>query len=198
LNGHGQEYVIPTAIHRFAKRFQVPGIFINLNWYYAIPESCRDKEHGGTFETTFIHADEAETSFSLALFPEMIKMEDAVDTTPGGYLPAGHVDKAGNLYGKPIPWYAHVGHGPIELAASPEGSVGRATLADAEKARPGVEALLDYMEGLVGDIMKRFPPGTLPPAEEMPQRFTKEELEALLKGPLKGGKRLYTVAWPAY
>jgi creatinine amidohydrolase len=32
LNGHGQEYVLPTAIHRFAKKFQVPGIFINLNW----------------------------------------------------------------------------------------------------------------------------------------------------------------------
>ena len=32
LNGHGQEYVIPTAIHRFTKKFQVPGIFVNLNW----------------------------------------------------------------------------------------------------------------------------------------------------------------------
>ena len=128
----------------------------------------------------------------------MIKMEDAVDTTPGGYLPDGHVDKAGNLYGKAIPWYAHVGLGPIEIAATPEGSVGKATLADAEKARPGVEALLDYMEGLVGDIMEKFPPGVLPPADEMTQRFTKEELEALLKGPLNGGKHIYTVAWPAY
>jgi len=125
LNGHGQEYVIPTAIHRFAKRFQVPGVFVNLNWYYAIPEHCRDKEHGGPFETPFIHADEAETSFSLALFPEMIKMEDAVDTEPKGYMPPGHIDKAGNLYGKPIPWYAQVGLGAIEIAATPEGSVGK-------------------------------------------------------------------------
>ena len=80
LNGHGQEYVIPTAIHRFAKRYQVPSILINLNWYYAIQPFIKDKAHGGPFETPFTHADEAETSYSLALFPEMIKMEDAVDT----------------------------------------------------------------------------------------------------------------------
>ena len=80
LNGHGQEYVIPTAIHRFGKRYQVPSILINLNWYYAIQPYVKDKAHGGPFDTPFVHADEAETSFSLALFPEMINMEDAVDT----------------------------------------------------------------------------------------------------------------------
>ena len=55
------------------------------------------------------------------------------------------------------------------------------------------------MEGLIRDIMKKFPPGKLPPLDKVSQRFTKKELEALLKGPLKkGGKHLYTVAWPAY
>ena len=67
-----------------------------------------------------------------------------------------------------------------------------------KKAKPGVEALFDYMEKLVHDIMKKFPPGKLPPLEKVSQRFTRKELEALLKGPLKGGKHLYTVAWPAY
>ena len=79
-----------------------------------------------------------------------------------------------------------------------KGCVGRATLATAEKARPGVEALLDYMEKLIHDIMKKFPAGKFPPLDKVSQRFTKKELEALLKGPLKGGKHLYTVAWPAY
>jgi creatinine amidohydrolase len=199
LNGHGQEYVIPTAIHRFTKRFQVPGVFVNLNWYYAIPQWVRDKEHGGPFETPFIHADEVETSFSLALFPEMIRMEDAVDTKPRGYLPPGHQDKAGNVYQLPIPWYAQAGLGPIELSATPEGCVGKATLAEGKKAIPGVEALLDYMEKLVGDIMKKWPAGKLPPVEEVTQRFTDKELKAYLKGPLKkGGKHIYCIAWPAY
>jgi creatinine amidohydrolase/Fe(II)-dependent formamide hydrolase-like protein len=199
LNGHGQEYVIPTAIHRFTKRFQVPGVFINLNWYYAIPTWIKDKEHGGPFETPFIHADEVETSYSLALFPEMIRMEDAVNTKPKGYLPTGHLDKAGNAYQLPIPWYAHAGLGPIEVLGTPEGCVGKAKLADGKKAIPGVEALLDYMEKLIGDIMKKWPAGKLPPAEEVTQRFTDEELKAYLKGPLKkGGKHIYCIAWPAY
>ena len=137
LNGHGQEYVIPTAMHRFAKRYQVPSILVNLNWYYAIQPFVKDKAHGGPFETPFVHADEAETSFSLGLFPEMIHMEDAIDTEGHGFLPGGHVDSAANAYQRAIPWYSHVGLGTIEIIGNPEGVVGKATLASADKARPG-------------------------------------------------------------
>jgi creatinine amidohydrolase len=198
LNGHGQEYVLPTAIHRFAKKYQVPGIFINLNWYYAIPQFMKDKAHGGPFETPFIHADETETSYSLALFPEMIHMEDAVDGDPRGFISPEHIDKAGNIYQRPIAWYGHAGCGAAEIIATPEGVVGKATLADGEKARAGLEAFFDYMESLIRDIMDRFPPGKLPPAELVTQKYSEKELEDLLKGPLKGGKHLYTVAWPAF
>ena len=196
LNGHGQEYVLPTAIHRFAKIYQVPSVLINLNWYYAIQPYIKDKEHGGPFETPFVHADEAETSYSLALFPEFINMEDAVDTEFHGFLPPGHVDSAANAYQRAIPWYAHTGLGTIEIIGNPEGVVGKAKLADVEKARPGVEALLDYLVKLHDDIMEKFPPGKLPDASLVTQRFTQEEVDELLKGPLNGGKHLYTVAWP--
>ncbi len=188
LNGHGQEFVIPIAIHKFAKIFQVPAIIINLNWYHAIQDKFKTKEEGGPYETPFIHADEAETSWSLALFPEFIHQEWATSTQPRGYLPEGHIDKAGNLLHRPIAWYGHVGGGPIEVKAYPEGVVGRADLADANKAREGLEALLDYMEKLVVDIMDRFPPWKLPPAEELSCR-PKEELEALLKKPFEPGWR---------
>ncbi len=195
LNGHGQEYVIPTAIHQFAKIYQVPGIFINLNWYHAVPQHLKTKEEGGPYETPFIHADEVETSWSLALFPEMFDMSKAVDTEPKGFLPEGHIDKAGNLLNRPIAWYGHVGGGPIEVSAYPEGVVGKATLADAEKAKEGVEALLDYMVTLHDDILSNFPPGVLPPIEQMTQR-PKEEIEPLLKGPLRGGRSIYTIQYP--
>lgn len=195
LNGHGQEYVIPTAIHQFAKTYQVPGIFINLNWYHAVPEHFKTKEEGGPYETPFIHADEVETSWALALLPEMIDMSKAVDTVPIGFLPEGHVDKAGNLLHRPIAWYGQVGCGPIEVSAYPEGVVGKATLGDVEKARKGVEALLDYMVKLHNDILSRFPPGVLPPIEQITQR-PKEEIETLLKGPLKGGRSIYTIQYP--
>jgi len=44
--------------------------------------------------------------------------------------------------------------------------------------------------------MERFPPGKLPPVNEMTQRSA-EEIEAVIKGPLaKGGRSIYTLAYP--
>ena len=80
--------------------------------------------------------------------------------------------------------------------SQPKGVVGKATLADEEKARPGVEALLDYLVKLHDDIMERFPPGVLPDVSLVTQRFTQEEVDEYQKGPLDGGKHLYTIAWP--
>jgi creatinine amidohydrolase/Fe(II)-dependent formamide hydrolase-like protein len=196
LNGHGQEYVIPSAIHEWAKIYQLPAVICNLNWYHAIPTHCMDKAHGGPFETPFIHADEAETSFSMTLFPEMIKKIDACeDNEVVGWMPDGHVDKAGNVYQKPIRWYGQVGFGPIELAAYPEGHVGCPSKGSFEKGKPGMEAFLDYLEKLVNDILKTFPPGKLPPIEGITQRDPKE-LEPYIKGPLNGGKSIYELRYP--
>ena len=90
LNGHAQDYVIPLAIHQFAKKYQVPVIIVNVNWWFVIPEHIRDKAHGGPFETPFVHADEVETSFSQALFPEMIDQKHAMATKPMKIFPEGH------------------------------------------------------------------------------------------------------------
>lgn len=199
LNGHGQEYVIPTAIHQFAKTYQVPGVFVNLNWYHAIPEHFKTKAEGGPYETHFIHADEVETSWSLVLFPEFMDMDVAVDTEPTSFMGdkmGRHVDKAGNLLHRPVAWYGQVGLGPIEIAAYKPGVVGKATLADPEKAKPGVVALLDYIEELVNDILERFPAGELPPIDQITER-PREEIEAAIKGPLvEGGRSIYSLVYP--
>jgi creatinine amidohydrolase len=196
LNGHGQDYVIPLAIHEFGKKYQVPALIVNVNWWFVIKEYIRDKAHGGPFDTPFIHADECETSFSLGLFPEMINMADAVDTAGQSLMPPGHIDGSGSAYNRPIPFWQHMGASAIEVIVTPEGVVGSATLADVEKAKPGLNAIMDYLEKLVGDIMEMYPAGKLPPTDRITQR-TQEEIEALLKGPLeKGGRHLYTVAYP--
>jgi len=196
LNGHGQDYAIPVAMHQFSKKYQVPALIINVNWWFIIKEHVRDKAHGGPFETPFIHGDECETSFSLGLFPEFIHMEDAVDTKPQGLMPPGHVDMSASAYNLPIPFWQHVGGTTIEVIATPEGVVGSATLAEMEKAKPGINAILDYLESLVNDIMERYPVGVLPPNDKLSMR-SEEELQALLKGPFEeGGKHLYTVAYP--
>jgi len=195
LNGHGQDYVIPLAIHQFAKKYQVPAIIVNVNWWFIIPEHIRDKAHGGPFETPFVHADECETSYSLALFPEMIDQKHAVATTPMKIFPDGHVDKSGDAYGLPISFWEQVGASAIEVISTPEGVVGDATLADAEKAKPGLIAIMDYLEKLINDIIAMYPPGKLPPLEAMSMRERKE-IEDVVKGPLKGGKHLYTLGYP--
>jgi creatinine amidohydrolase/Fe(II)-dependent formamide hydrolase-like protein len=196
FNGHGQDYAIPVALHQFAKKYQVPALLINVNWWFIIKEHIRDKAHGGPFETPFVHADECETSYSLALFPEMISMPDAVDTAGESLIPPGHIDGSGSAYNRPIPFWQHIGASAIEIVATPEGVVGSATLAEAKKAEGGLHAILDYLEKLITDILATYPPGKLPPAEKITQRSA-AEIEALLKGPLaKGGKHLYTVAYP--
>ncbi|MEW6406413.1 MAG: creatininase family protein, partial [Chloroflexota bacterium] len=69
------------------------------------------------------------------------------------------------------------------------------TKARAEKAYPGVEAAMEFMVKLICDILERFPAGQLPPVDKVTQRDPKE-IEALMKGPLNGGKHIYTVAYP--
>jgi len=195
LNGHGQEYVIPTAMHQFAKRYRVPSLLLLVNWYHPIRDHFKLTSEGGTYETPFIHADEVETSWSLALFPELLDMKYAPDNKVIGFLPGDHVDKAGNLLNRPINWYSQVGAGPIEVKAYIEGVVGRSSIARAEKAVGGVPQLLDYLERLVTDVHKAFPPGKLPPVGMVTERDPKE-LQAVLKGPRKGGKSIYSLGYP--
>ena len=91
-------------------------------------------------------------------------------------------------------WYCHAGAGTIEVVGNPEGVVGKAKLATAGKAIPATEALLDYLEKLVNDIHEKWPAGVLPECDKVTQRFTEETLEDLKKGPLNGGKHIYTIA----
>lgn len=195
INSHGQEEVIPAALHQFAKRYQVPAVLVSVHCWTPIHKFMFDKEHGGPFETPFKHADEAECSYALALFPEMVNLKYAEDNNPSGFIPGDHVDKGGDVYHKPIRGHEQVGFGGLEVLCYPEGVIGKPSLADPEKAKPGVEAILDYLVRLVNDIMMTFPPGELPPVNKVTQR-SPEEIEALVKGPLNGGRHIYTVAYP--
>jgi creatinine amidohydrolase/Fe(II)-dependent formamide hydrolase-like protein len=192
---HGQEYIIPSAINEFGKRYQVPAMVIFVDVPRVMGQTLMDKAHGGPYDNPFRHADEAETSVSMALFPEMCKLEDAEDNTPWGFLPEGHVDKGGDIYNYPIPGHCHIGCGGIECVIYPEGVIGKPSLADPNKAYKSVETYMDYVKKLHDDILDKFPPGVLPESKYLSQRPA-EEIEALLKGPRKGGRHLYTVAFP--
>ncbi|MCX6993681.1 MAG: 3-dehydro-scyllo-inosose hydrolase [Kiritimatiellaeota bacterium] len=184
VNNHAQHWVITSAIDSFGLRYpELPFYAVAYDWCSAVWEFFQTKNKGGTFEDDFIHADEPETSLMLLLAPEMTDMKYAVDTKPRGYLPDGHFNKSANqLAFRPNLWWSVRNNGPIEFVGTPEGVVGRATLATAEKAKRPVAAALAYLTLLMDDILNKFPAGVLPPIEEV-TLFKQAEVEGYLKTP---------------
>lgn len=182
VNNHGDHWMVTSAIHKFGERYpELPLLVVFVDWITAVGEFFRTEEYGGPFEEPSYHAGEFETSIILALAPEMVKMEYAVDTKPGSYLSKGHFGVSCNEYPtRPMIWYDHRGNVPMECAATPEGVVGSATKASAQKAKKAIAAILRYLTFLCDDILEKFPPGKVPPVEEI-TLFSEKEIEGYLK-----------------
>ncbi len=191
VNNHGQLWMLESAVQEFQKRYQLPGIFRVIDWHRAVREFFRTTDRGGKWETNFVHADESETSLGLLLFPEMVDMSHAVDTEGKNYLPEGHFDKSVDPFGRPSRWSEGEGHFAIEIASTPEGVVGKAKSATADKAKRPMAAILKYLTLLNDHILEAFPAGTVPPVEEVTLRRA-EDMEPYLREPLsKGWKSVY-------
>lgn len=194
INNHGQLWMLESAVQQFAKRYHLPGIFRVIDWHRAVREFFRTKERGGEFETTFTHADEAETSVGLLMFPEgMVDMSHAVDTKQVHFLSAGHMDSSVDAYSRPSRWSEAEGHIAIELAATPEGVVGKARAAEARKAKRPIAAILRYLTFVVNDILAAFPPGEVPPTEQVSLRTAEEMKPYLLEPGSPGWKSVYSL-----
>lgn len=193
INNHGQLWMLESAVQEFMKRYQLPGVFRVIDWHRGVREFFRTKERGGKWETNFVHADESETSLGLLLFPEMVDMKAAVDTEGKSYLPEGHFDKSVDPFGRPSRWSEGEGHFAIEIAATPEGVVGKAKSATADKAKRPMAAILKYLTLLNDQILEAFPAGKVPPVEEVTLRSAKE-MEPYLREPLSPGwKSVYGI-----
>lgn len=186
VNNHGHLWVLEAAVQQFQKRYQLPGIFRVLDWHRAVREFFRTRDRGGKWDTNFVHADESETSLGLLLFPDMVDMDYAVDTEGKAYLPEGHFDKSVDPFGRPSRWSEGEGHFAIEMAATPEGVVGHATASSADKAKRPLAAALRYLTLLNDHILEAFPPGSVPPVEEVTLRDA-DEMEPYLREPLSPG-----------
>jgi creatinine amidohydrolase len=186
VNNHGQLWMLESAVQEFQKRYQLPGIYRVIDWHRGVREFFRTNERGGQMGTNFVHADESETSLSLLLHPEMVDMDYAVNTEGKNYLPDGHFDKSVDPFGRPSRWSEGEGHFAIEIAATPEGVVGKARDGSANKAKRPIAAILKYLTLWNDDILAAFPPGKLPPVEEVTLR-TAQELEPFLREPLSPG-----------
>jgi len=194
VNNHGQLWMLESALHEFMYRYQLPGVFQMLDWHRAVREFFFpvDREH--SLETHFVHADEAETSVGLLMFPEgMVNMSLAEKADGKQFLPVGHFDTAVDAHRRPHKWSEGEGHIAIEMAATPQGVVGDPTRATAAKAKRPVAAILKYLTKCVGEIIEAFPAGQVPPVEEVTLR-TAQEMEPYLKEPgTPGWKPVYAL-----
>lgn len=196
FNNHAHQNELEKAIKRFMNTYQLPGFYLALEFQRAVREFFELKEHGGKFETRFVHADEHETSMGLLLFPEMIKMKYAVDTGPMSEyksLPDGHFDLSAEDLLRPNTYKTRAGDLPLEIVATPEAVVGKATLGDAEKAKLPVLAISEYLTLLQKQILETWPVGSVPEPEKTTFR-TNKEMEPYLKEPgSEGWKSVYSL-----
>jgi creatinine amidohydrolase len=193
VNNHGQLWVLESAVQEFMKRYQLPGIFRVIDWHRGVREFFRATDRGGRLDTNFVHADESETSLGLLLHPDMVDMQYAVDTEGKAYLPDGHFDKSVDPFSRPSRWSEGEGHFAIEIAATPEGVVGKATHGTAQKAKRPVAAILKYLTLWNDHVLAAFPPGKVPPVEEVTLR-TAHDMEPYLREPLsEGWKPVYAL-----
>lgn len=189
INNHAQQNEMEKAVKRFMNTYQLPGFYLALEWHRAVREFFEIEEHGGKLETRFVHADEAETSLGLLLFPEMVDMKYAVDTMlmeDFKYLPDGHFDKSVEDLYRPNTYKARAGDLPLEVIATPAGVVGKASLASAEKAKRPVAAICEYLVLLQSEVLKTWPAGIVPEPEKTTFRSNKE-MEPYLREPGTSG-----------
>ena len=191
INNHGHLWMLESAIQEFMKRFQLPGIFQVMDWHRAVREFFHptDKEH--SLETNFVHADESETAVGMLMFKDMIDMSVVQDAEGEGFLPDGHFDKSVEPFRRPHRWSEGEGHAAIERAATPEGVVGKPSLATPEKAKRPIAAILKYLTLVHDQILEAFPAGEVPPVEKTTLR-TEAEMAPFLKEPFsEGWKSVY-------
>ncbi|MDK2816160.1 MAG: hypothetical protein PWR22_789 [Moorella sp. (in: firmicutes)] len=195
VNNHGHLWMLESAIQEFMKRFQLPGVFQVIDWHRAVREFFFPVDREDSLQTDFIHADESETSVALLLFPGMIDMSVVQDAQGESFLPPGHFDTSVDPYRRPHRWSEGEGHAAIERAATPQGVVGKPSLASARKAKRPIAAILKYLTLLHDHILEAFPPGTVPPVEKVTLR-TEEEMRPFLKEPLsEGWKSVYELPY---
>ncbi len=115
----------------------------------------------------------------------MVNMDYAVDTGPMSdfkYLPDGHFDKSVEDLYRPNTYKSRAGDIPLELLATPEAIVGKATLVKAERAKRPVVAICEYLLLLQSEILETWPAGTVPDPGKTTFR-TNREMEPYLKEP---------------
>lgn len=195
INNHGQSPALQTALWKFTKEYQLPGIYRIVDWHRCVREMFAVKEWGGQFETPFTHACEVETGCGLLCFPEMVNMDYVENGAGQTVLPGSgeHFDGSVDAWRRPSRWEDGEGTSVMAHIATPNGVAGLATAATADKLKKPYLAIMKYILLIMEEYLEAFPPGEVPDPELTTFR-TKEDLAPFLKEPFsEGWKPVYAL-----
>jgi len=186
VNNHGHKWMLEAGIQEFFKRYQLPALVTLVEWHRSVREFFVPTDRPDSMTTNFVHADEAETSVGLLLFPEMIDMSVCVDAQGVPITLRGHFDNSVDSLARPHTWSEAEGHNYIERFGTPEAVVGYPSRGEARKAKRPVAAICEYLNLMIKEILEDLPAGQIPPFDKVCFR-DKEEIEACLKEPMSEG-----------
>jgi creatinine amidohydrolase/Fe(II)-dependent formamide hydrolase-like protein len=153
LNAHGQQWVLEGALHDLGT--EIDSFIAVATWWEFCGETINT-----VCESSFLHADEAETSVALALYPGLVDMSKAAKETGtpivdrkyfGG--PA-HFPKNGGFPGHAITAFH------FQKDEYKKGVLGDATKATREKGEIIVEDAVSKISEFIEYLKRRYPPGT--------------------------------------
>lgn len=163
ISAHGQTMSMFTAVHKLG----IEGYFtLGSTWY----DFLRDNKK--TLDTFMWHADEAETSVALSLYPQWVHMDLAVPgagtplVDPKWKIAPGQEALEGMLY------HFEGTFGLPEKDDLDTGVIGDPTLATKEKGDEIVARVSDLYAELIADVMKNHPIGINPLGFRNPLGYT--------------------------
>ena len=155
MQAHGQWWTLHTALHEIA--LDVDCFMAVATWWELACETIKK-----VCTTPFKHADEVETSVSLALYPQLVDMSKAeADYSLTPYIDKGFVRPAvhGELLNAfPIESIKFVPQENVMKTGAP----GDPRLATAEKGKAIVETAVDLVSRLVEYLKEHYKPGEFP------------------------------------
>ena len=156
LSAHGQVAATLVAMNKLG----LEGHFVlTCHWYDVLRDSQK------VLVTPMTHADEAETSMALSLYPQYVDMSKAVDDGGVGLINERFVIKPG-MDPKPGQMYHFEGtFARPEYKELKSGVIGTPTLATKEKGDELVKIAVGYMADVIEDVKARFPVGEQPPVK---------------------------------
>ena len=156
LSAHGQVSTTLVAVHKLG----LAGYFtLSLHWYDFLRDNMK------VLSGPMWHADEAETSVGLYLYPEYVDMSKAIADGGESLIDRKFIIAPG-MAAEPGMFYHFEGtFARPEYLELKHGSIGDPTLATREKGEQLVTALVDHVAAVIEDIRVRWPLGTTPPVK---------------------------------